>query len=150
MMNLRWHIFPLMTALLLALGCSSTDVKPVDLYPEDSCAQCRMAVSDPAFASQIITAENEVFKFDDLGCLENYRKKNPGMKIRAIFVSDYETKTWLPFERSVIVKTGISTPMGSGKLAFADSGRAAAFVKDNPPDMSENETGCGAGCCSGS
>lgn len=149
MKNIRWLIHPIMAAVLLALGCSSSDVKPVDLYPEDSCAQCRMAVSDPAFASQMITTDSEVFKFDDLGCLENYRKKNPGLKIRAIFVSEYESKTWLPFEKSVIVKTGVSTPMGSGKLAFADSGRAAAFAKDNPPEMSKNETGCGAGCCSG-
>ncbi|MEX1138251.1 MAG: nitrous oxide reductase accessory protein NosL [Bacteroidota bacterium] len=150
MKNIRWLIHPLMAVLLSASGCSFTDVKPVDLYPEDSCAQCRMAVSDPAFASQIITEDSEVFKFDDLGCLENYRKKNPDVKVRATFVSDYESKTWLPLEKSVIVKTGISTPMGSGKLAFADSGRGVAFAKDNPPDISENETGCGAECCSGS
>lgn len=149
MKNIRWLGYSTMAALLLVLGCSSSDLRPVELYPEDSCAQCRMAVSDPAFASQIITEDSEVFKFDDIGCLENYRKKNSGLKIRAMFVSDYESKTWLPFEKSVIVKTGVSTPMGSGKVAFADSGRAAAFAKDNPPDVSENESDCGTGCCSG-
>lgn len=133
----------------LISACASSELGPVELYPEDSCAQCRMAVSDPAFASQIITADNDVFKFDDLGCLENYRKKNPELNVRATFVSDYEKQIWLPFEQSVIVKTGVNTPMGSGKLAFADSSRAAAFANANPPDVSENKTGCGAACCLG-
>lgn len=132
----------------LMTGCAPSDLKPVDIYPEDSCAQCRMAVSDRSFASEIITQDSEVLKFDDLGCLESYRKKNPQTAIRAIFVSDYEKKTWLPFEKSIIVKTGLTTPMGSGKVAFADSNRAMDFVKANPPD-DLSEAGCGNGCCSG-
>ncbi len=71
------------------------------------------------------------------------------MKIRAMFVSDFDSKTWLPYEKSHIVKTGVTTPMGSGKVAFADSAKAAEFVKKNPPsETSENEGGCGGGCCS--
>lgn len=136
-------------AAFLAAGCASSEMKPVDIFPEDACAQCRMAVSDKAFASEIITEESEVLKFDDLGCLETYRKKNPAVKIRAMFVSDFESRTWLAYDQSHIVRTGVTTPMGSGMVAFADSAKAAEFVKKNPPaDTSENQEGCGGGCCS--
>ena len=148
MKHTNWVRFFLIAGFALITGCASSELKPVDIYPEDSCAQCRMAVSDRSFASEIITLDDEVFKFDDLGCLESYRKKNPQTVIRAIFVSDYEKKTWLPFEKSIIVKTGLTTPMASGKVAFADSKRALAFVKANPPD-DLSEGGCGSGCCSG-
>ena len=144
----HWYVLTGLAGLLVA-GCVSSELKPVDIFPEDACAQCRMAVSDKSFASEIITEEGEVLKFDDLGCLENYRKKNPAVKIRTIFVSDFDTKTWLPYEKSRIVKTGITTPMGSGRVAFADSAKAVEFLKNNPPtDTSENENGCGGDCCS--
>ncbi|MEK6755719.1 MAG: nitrous oxide reductase accessory protein NosL [Bacteroidota bacterium] len=117
---------------LLFLTCGQSEIKPVDIYPEDNCANCRMAVSDKSFASEIITDQREVFKFDDLGCLEEYRHKNPTLKINAIFVADYETKDWLPYARSVIVRTGIVTPMGSGKVAVADSQRAKILVERFP------------------
>jgi len=116
----------------------------VELFPEDNCSNCRMAISSRPFASEIISDANEVMKFDDLACLESFRKKNPALKIKAIFVTDYETSQWLPYNKSVIVKTGLDTPMGSGKIAVQDSVRAAALVKDHPPatDISKLE------CCS--
>lgn len=117
---------------LMLLSCGPSEIKPVDIYPEDNCANCRMAVSDKSFASEIITDQREVFKFDDLACLEEYRQKNQTLKINAIFVADYETKDWLPYARSVIVRTGIETPMGSGKAAVADSQRAKILVERFP------------------
>ncbi|MCG3118824.1 MAG: hypothetical protein ALAOOOJD_01099 [bacterium] len=119
-------------ALFVFLGCDSSEIKPVDIYAEDMCAQCRMAVSDQAFASEIITADGEVFKFDDLGCLEKFKAKSPALQVAATFVKDYATKKWLPYERSTIVKTSIRTPMGSGKVAFADSAQAQAYLQKFP------------------
>lgn len=121
--------------LLLAVlpGCRSTQVKPVDIFPEDNCALCRMAVSNPAFASEIITADGDALKFDDLSCLEEYRAAHPDLRIAAVFVKDYDSKTWLPEAQGVIVETGLDTPMGSGKVAVRDSARAHALVSQFPP-----------------
>ena len=134
---------------LLALGlasvlvcCGPQKIRPVEIFPEDNCSNCRMAVSDKSFASEIITDKDEVMKFDDLSCLESYRKKNASVQIRAIFVMDYETKSWLPFERSVIVKTGINTPMGSGQIAVKDSARAATIAKEHPPTTDVSTMDC--------
>jgi copper chaperone NosL len=137
-LRLSWFFFakPLrlctFACVFYLFGCGSSEIKPVDIYPEDMCAQCRMAVSAPAFASEIITADGEVFKFDDLGCLEKFKEKSTDRKIAATFVKDYETKKWLPYERSTIVQTSIKTPMGSGKVAFTDSSQAKAYLKKFP------------------
>jgi copper chaperone NosL len=96
------------------------------------CSHCRMAISDQRFAAEIITADGEVFKFDDLGCVERFKEKSADLKIAATFVKDYETKNWLPYERSTIVQTSIKTPMGSGKVALADSAKAREFLEKFP------------------
>jgi len=128
----RGAAFLLCLLLFVAHGCAPSDVRPVDLFPEDMCAYCRMAVSDHRCASEIIAESREVFKFDDLSCLEAYRSGRRDLNIAAVFVMDYETKTWLPWEKAVIVTTGVFTPMGSGKVAFADSTHATEFRRQHP------------------
>lgn len=133
---IRWKLFILFFLFigLSFFACGSSEIRPVDIYPEDMCSHCRMAISDQAFASEIIAADGEVFKFDDLGCLERFKEKSTGLKIAATFVKDYETKNWLAYERSTIVQTSIRTPMGSGKVALADSANAKEFLKKFPPN----------------
>jgi copper chaperone NosL len=135
LVSIRWEFcflffFFISLAFLALHGCGSAEIKPVEIYPEDMCSQCRMAISEHVFASEMIMADGEVFKFDDLSCLEKFREKSAGRKIAATFVKDYETKKWLPYERSVIVQTSLKTPMGSGKVALADSARAKEFLKN--------------------
>lgn len=137
------------TGLLLAAfltGCAASDLRPVDIFPEDMCAHCRMAISDEKFASEIITEDREVHKFDDLACLFKYKAKNSAVKIAAIFVKDFDSGTWIPYDRSTIIEADVATPMGSGKIAFADSRRAHEFAAARP---SKNTTfNCGGSCCS--
>ena len=139
-MKLCNHICGLGVLLMSAwiAGCAGNEVRPIELYPEDACASCRMAVSDPAFASEIITMEDEVLKFDDLRCMENYRRDHATMKIRAIFVKDYGTRAWLPYEHSIIVRTSIDTPMGSGKIAAASAEEAKRLTEAHPPTPDED------------
>ena len=114
------------------LGCSKSEIKPVDIYPEDLCSHCRMAISDQRFAAEIITVADEVFKFDDFGCMERFKEKSSNLKIAATFVKDYEMKNWIPCEHSTIVQTSIKTPMGSGKVALADSVKANDYLRKFP------------------
>ncbi len=123
---------PAAVLLLFLTGCGRPGVKPVELFPEDLCANCKMAISDPTCASEIILESGEVFKFDDLGCMDSYRSEHPDLKIAAVFVKEYDTKGWLPREQAVIVETGVFTPMGSGKVAFGDSTRAVQFRREHP------------------
>jgi copper chaperone NosL len=132
---------------MLFVGCTSSEVKPVDIFAEDNCSQCRMTVSDERFASEIITDAGDVLKFDDLGCLLKYRSQHREQKIAATYIKDYETKQWLAYERAIIVETDIETPMGSGKIAFTDSMRAREFQKEHPANKSMSDAGCSGSCC---
>lgn len=141
------HLSPFF-ALILALlfsSCGPNEIRPAELFPEDQCASCRMAVSDGAFASQILYDDGSAAKFDDLRCFDNYRKAHPGEDFVELFVANYETKEWIPYGRSVIVQTGIETPMGSGRIAVADQAAAKRLKEQYPPKMAS----AGADACCG-
>jgi copper chaperone NosL len=126
---MKSRIAPVIVFFTILAGCGRSEVKPVDIYPEDMCSFCRMAFSDPAFASEIITENGEALKFDDIGCMEKYLGTGKVITVAASFVKDFETKKWIPIGKSTIVTTNLATPMGSGKIAFADSMRATAYLQ---------------------
>jgi len=127
-------------ACTLLLGCRPKEIQPIDIYPEDMCAHCRMAVSDQRFASEIISDKGEVFKFDDIGCLEEFFKMKPTtLMVAAVFYKDYATRTWVPAARATVVETRIATPMSSGKVAFADSSAAENFRREHPRTLPGEE-----------
>lgn len=140
----KHHLFAMM---VLFIGCGSSEIEPVEIFPEDNCSHCRMAISSEQFASEIITVQREVFKFDDIGCLLTYRSENREQEVAATYLKDFDTKVWLRWENAVIVETAVSTPMGSGKVAFKDSLRAREFQKQHPANKSLSEAGCGMSCC---
>jgi copper chaperone NosL len=119
--------------LVTVSGCGKGEHRPVDLYPEDMCGFCRMAVSDHRCAAEIITLSGEVLKFDDISCMENYRAMNTTVGVAAVFVKNFEDRAWLPLSGAIVAETDIATPMGSGKIAFADSARARAFLREHSP-----------------
>jgi len=128
--------FTAFLALSFIFGCGGTELKPVDLFPEDECALCRMAVSDHRFASEILIDDGSALKFDDLSCQKEYRDARGDGKTRAIFVKDYDSKEWIPFDKAVIVQTGMHTPMGSGLVAVKSSERAEQIENQYPPRTS--------------
>ena len=143
-MKADWFRCTWMVGLMVMMlsGCGSSEIKPVDIFSEDICSNCRMSISDRAFSSEIIDDQGGVFKFDDLGCLESFKTKYPAMKIRALFVTDYNSKSWMPYEKSTIIQTGIKTPMGSGKLVFLDTSAAKEFADKYPPDTKITSSCC--------
>jgi copper chaperone NosL len=122
--------------LLVALaGCSSAEVRPVEIYEEDSCSFCRMAISDHRFAGEIIADAGDVFKFDDLGCMNRFVENRPAGLQAASFVIDYDSGVWISKPMATIVRTGIVTPMNSGLVAFADPDAANRCAEEYPPEV---------------
>jgi copper chaperone NosL len=121
-------------AILIAIccACSHSGVKPVPIQPEDMCSYCRMAISAKQFAAELITNDEKIYKFDDTGCMLNFiEKESP--KIQAIYVADFYSDEWIAAKQAHFVATdAVSTPMGGGFLAFAntdDAGNAAYKFK---------------------
>lgn len=111
--------------LALAAGaCAQGPPPPAALDTRSEiCASCRMAVSDPRLAAQLVAPAEEPRFFDDLGCLAAYlrERSSPGRGARA-YVADHRTRGWVPAGEAVYTRVpGLETPMASHLIAHLDA-----------------------------
>jgi copper chaperone NosL len=98
---------------------------------EDTCAHCRMIVSEARHAAQFHTRTGSVAFYDDLGCLLE-RHAGPDTDPQAVFAGG-DGATWIPGTSGYVVRApGLTTPMGSGLAAFATSDAARAEAARRP------------------
>jgi copper chaperone NosL len=117
---------------ILSAGCSSTPQPEPIHVGEDICANCRMAIIEPQFVSEIILSSGEALKFDDLACLASGAKNAGPVESRHIFVQDYYTRQWISRDHAVIVlSSNVQTPMGSGHIAFGSRAQAEKFLAEH-------------------
>lgn len=104
-----------------ALACAAGAPHPAALDTKNEpCRFCRMTISDPHFASQIVAPGEEPTFFDDLGCLAKYLEKNDSAG-GTTFVADHRDGSWTPAATAVYSKcAAIETPMGSRVIAHRD------------------------------
>ena len=109
-------------------GCGGPP-QPVTLDARnDTCAWCRMGVSDPRLAAQLVAALEEPKLFDDVGCLRDYLASGAPLPPDAVaYVADHRTRAWVLAASAVYAQDpALSTPMGSGIAAWSDSSSRAA------------------------
>ena len=107
---------------IVALSCNGGPPAPATLDTRnDVCADCRMAVSNARFASQIVAPGEEPLFFDDLGCLAAYLRKHATQPAGAVaYVADHRTRTWVPASDAIFTNApALETPMGSHVVAHA-------------------------------
>jgi len=111
-------------AVLAGLACASRPPEPAQLDTRnEQCASCRMAVSDPRFAAQLVAPGELPLFFDDLGCLAAFLNAGRARDGAVSFVADHRTRAWIRADRAVYARVpGLSTPMGSRLIAHADDG----------------------------
>lgn len=115
-------------ASLLLLACASTPAgPPVVHWGVDECSHCHMILSEPRYAAVARSANGEEARFDDLGCMAAWRVAEARGKW-TIWAHASAGDAWLPAATAWFVPAGAHTPMGSGLLAFADRGAAAAVA----------------------
>jgi len=118
-------------ALLLALvtgsSCGRREPEPAPLDTRnETCASCRMPVSDARLASQVVAPGELPRFFDDLGCLFSFVKGGRASAGAAAFVADHRTKQWVRADRAIYTRVpGLETPMSSHLLAHADAASRA-------------------------
>lgn len=124
--------------IFLVAACGTGKIEPVSIEPGDMCSFCRMAISERQFAAEIITDDERVFKFDDIGCLLRFQQATSDISTpAAIFVTDYDSKQWLLASDAFFVRSDtIKTPMGGGIIAFGNKartdGRGISFKELKP------------------
>lgn len=127
MLNSGISRLSLALGILIITACGQSEIKPVDFYPEDMCASCRMAISEKQFAGEIVTKEGAAVKFDDLRCMRKYLKDRGTDQVAEYFFIDYDTRDWIKGRNTVFMRSSeISTPMGGNTVAFLTRAKAEA------------------------
>lgn len=119
----------LVCASLLAACSERMDaVDPV--WGKQACDSCRMLVSDPFYAAELVDDGGRRRFFDDVGCLDAYLVEHPGLTPRAMWVR--AGSRWVD-AASARYTSGAASPMAYGFVAqelgpldFAAVRRAAA------------------------
>lgn len=125
-------IVAIILGLLLLTGCNSKSRGPVPIEADDTCASCRMAISERRYAAELVDRDNTVYKFDDIACMLRFARGHalPSSSVN-FYVTDYKTgKDWIDARHSYFagLKTSVSSPMGSGIVAFRNASDAEQVV----------------------
>ncbi len=113
--------------LLWVAACGGAGPRAV-AAGEDVCDYCRMTVSDPRFAAQVITATGRVHMFDSVDCLAGYVRSAEAGAVRSVWVTDASRPgTFVKAEEAgYLVDAALRGPMGRAvAFATADAARAA-------------------------
>jgi copper chaperone NosL len=101
-------------------------------YDHDACDHCRMAISDPRFAAQIVTRTGKVFRFDDPSCLTTFLAGEAVVtaNVHSIWFNDHATpEQRVRAEEAVfVVSDALRAPMNGRVAAFTSREEAAAFA----------------------
>lgn len=107
---------------LVALGCSQPTPGVIH-YDSDACDHCRMTISDPAFAAQVVTRTGKVYRFDDPKCLVSFVAAGhvDPSAIHSIWMNDHaHPDTLVDATHAVfVVSERLRAPMNGGMAAFA-------------------------------
>jgi copper chaperone NosL len=99
---------------------------------EDSCAECRMVITEARWAAQLHTPDGAVELFDDLGCLLS-RRGSTALDPVGVFVQSDTSPGWTRGDRAYAVHSGeFASPMGYGLAAFPTEEAAAAEAARHP------------------
>ena len=109
-----------LTATVLIPSCSPAP-EPMK-YGQDTCAECSMTITDQRFGAEVVTVKGKVFKFDDIGCLQDFLKKDsvPDKQRRHVLVSDFQkANAFIPAHEAVyLASEKLKTPMRGDRAAF--------------------------------
>lgn len=114
----------LLASLLTACG----DVGPRAVVAgTDACGYCRMTVSDPRFAAEVVTSTGRVHVFDSVECLAGYVRGAAEGTVRTLWVTDAEAPgRFVAADRAgYLLDATIRGPMGRA-VAFASPEAARA------------------------
>lgn len=105
-------------------ACAGGPPRPASLDPgTESCAQCRMVVSNAASAAQLVSPGSHPLFFDDIGCLASYLSHHTHLPARSIaYVADHRSREWVPAASALYSRSiAFATPMGSNVIAHASA-----------------------------
>ncbi|WP_145147615.1 nitrous oxide reductase accessory protein NosL [Paenibacillus xylanexedens] len=131
-LNRRWTlVMVLMFGMVLLTACGTKYAALPINEDVDICAICKMQVKDDAYATQLTTKDGQNYKFDDIGCMNQWKTENGTDNIGMDYVRDYNDKEWIEYSKATYVyDASLRTPMAYGILNFKDKPSAEAFIAE--------------------
>lgn len=114
------HFFLLIIASsIVGNACSSKEPQSITLH-KDVCVYCKMSISEPEFAAQIITNKGKCFKFDDLICLKEYSEEQLSAQSFDSWVAEYSNPSkFIPLSVAYLIfAEDLKSPMRGNWAAF--------------------------------
>jgi copper chaperone NosL len=101
------------------------------VWGRDTCARCRMILSEPGYAGQMRDREGTLHIFDDVGCLVAAIVQTHA-EVPEAWVEDHAGGGFTPLLAAHLVRAPQApTPMGHGLVAFKDAPAAQGFAAAN-------------------
>ncbi|MCC6314027.1 MAG: nitrous oxide reductase accessory protein NosL, partial [Thermomicrobiales bacterium] len=130
----RRVLLGLLAAPLLLSGCgpeqaSAMDPPRID-YGRVTCDRCGMIVTDERHAAGLVEETGDAAIFDDAGeLIATVQEQQLGS--RRAWVHDYPSSRWIDGVTALYaVGKGVTSPMGTGVVAFAERKPAEAFAAE--------------------
>lgn len=116
-------------------GCNNSTMEPEEINPEiDVCEVCNMGLAHEHYAAEIVTADGEVYKFDDIGCMDEFMEMEVHLQEENAakqYVRDVDTGEWVELEKAFhAYHPDFWTPMANGVVSFKDEESAEQYVKE--------------------
>lgn len=116
-----------LTMVVFLTACGADTPREI-VVGQDQCAYCRMEITDPKFATQVILTTGKIVVFDAVDCLAGYVRGNPAERIKSVWVTEANGGTFVRAEEAGFLLDGtLRGPMGR-VVAFATPAEAAAAV----------------------
>jgi copper chaperone NosL len=120
-------IAAVVVAVVVWSGDATDGPEPIR-WGRDTCARCRMHLSQPGFAGELRDRAGVLHKYDDLGCLVA-AVVAARVEVPEAWVEDHAGGGFVPLLSAHLVRAdAVRTPMGHGVVAFADEAAARAFA----------------------
>lgn len=121
---------PAVLVAVAAMACAAP-APGVIHYDADACEHCRMTISDPRFAAQLVTRTGKRYLFDDPTCVAAFVEAGSVAPddVHSIWVNDHaHPGSHVNVTDAVfVVSDRIRAPMNGGTAAFAAAADAAAL-----------------------
>lgn len=123
-----------LTAVFFLAACGSDvnlEEPPEIRYGEDVCEQCGMIISEARYAASYVTTDGYVRLFDDMGGMLIYDLNNQE-EVHVYWAHDLNTEEWIKADEAIyVLNDDLTTPMGWGLAAFANTADAEQFMTEN-------------------
>ena len=116
----------LVASSMIVLAACSESMPQEIAVGKDQCANCKMTISEPKYATQLITEKGRLYKFDDISCMNDYEVSNTESTGNAkTYVADFHSGEFIEKTTATFIKGGdIKSPMGGNTQAYKDKAAA--------------------------